>query len=81
IAARVAARPAPACACTARLAPRRAPRYAAAAHRRPTLRRNRGHGSEMAEAMYWMRTLSGLDGAMGESMGGFSLGGLAGLMP
>lgn len=81
---RVVARSAPVCACSARVAARpvrHASRYTAAAHRRHAVRRAGGSGSEMAQAMYWMRTLSGLSGGMSDSMGGLPLGSIAGLMP
>lgn len=74
---RVTARSAPVCACSARGAARHASRYAATPHRRHAVRRPGGYGSEMAEAMYWMRTLSGFGG----SLGGLPLGSIAGLMP
>lgn len=63
-----------------RAGPRAGIRQAAA---RPYYGRRRGGGSQMAQAMYWMRTVSGYASAMGYgsalgSLGG--LGGMAGLM-
>ncbi len=81
---RVAARSVAPCACSPRVAAARTWRRTASAPRR-VYRGRSGHGSEMAQAMYWMRTVSSLGGSMGGSLGGslggLSLGSLAGLMP